>query len=63
METEQITTFLTTDTFKNLAAVVIGILVILVITSLVRRMVPRYVADTNSRYRTRKFINFVSFLF
>lgn len=61
METEKITSFLETPAFRNLVAVVIGVLVILTITSFIRRMVPRYVADTNSRYRTRKFINYISF--
>lgn len=61
METEQITGFLETTAFKNFVAVIIGVLIILMITSLIRRMVPRYVADTNSRYRTRKFVNYISF--
>ncbi|MTB51246.1 mechanosensitive ion channel family protein [Lewinella sp. W8] len=62
METDQITVFFESTTFRNLAVVLFGILVILTLTAFIRRMVPRYVADTNSRYRSRKFVNYISFV-
>ena len=58
---EQFINYFEHPTVQKLVAVIIGSLFILVITSFVKNIVPRYIKDTNNRYRTRKFINYVGY--
>lgn len=39
----------------------VGAMLILFIAAFIRRMIPRYIAETSSRYKTRKFVNFVGY--
>lgn len=54
------------DYFENpilqkLLAVLIGAFIVFAFSGFVKNIIPRYVKETNSRYRTRKFINYVSY--
>lgn len=58
---EQITNFIQSELGIKLLIVVISILVILFLSSIIKRIVPKYVSNTNSRYKARKFINFLGY--
>lgn len=47
---------------RNTTYLIIGIVIILVIAGFTRRQVSRHVSDTQNRYRTRKFISFISYI-
>lgn len=58
---EQILTFLKSDLGLNIISVVSSILVIIFITQVIKRIIPRHIADTSSRYRARKFVNIIGY--
>lgn len=47
---------------RNIIYLIIGIVIILVITGFIRRQVSRHVSDIQNRYRTRKFVTFISYI-
>ncbi len=59
---EQITKFIQGDLGIQFLKIGIAILVILVLATIVKKIVPKYVKNTNSRYKTRKFISFLTYL-
>jgi small-conductance mechanosensitive channel len=53
--------FLQTPEGVRLLTVLIAILVVYVFTSIIRRIIPRYIDETEKRYRARKMINFLGY--
>ena len=53
--------YLVNPIFQQFAFVFIATIVILVISSIVKNIIPRYVAKSQSRYRIRKFITYLSY--
>ena len=49
-------------TVGKLVATAVGILIIFVIVRLLQRSLTRYVKDSDTRYRVRKFVNFIGYL-
>lgn len=47
---------------QKLSIIVIGSFIIFTIIGFLKKLLPRYIKDTNNRYRTRKFINFMGYL-
>lgn len=60
---EKLLDFFKTVQGKNLMIAGIAIIVIYLIVSLIKRIIPRYISETETRYRARRFINFVGYLF
>lgn len=60
---EKLLDFFQTTQGKNLMIAGIAIIVIYFIVSLIKRIIPRYISETETRYRARRFINFVGYLF
>ena len=58
---EQFINYFEHPAFQKLLAIVIGAFVVFVMTGFIKNIIPRYVKETNSRYRIRKFINYVSY--
>lgn len=58
---ENIFEFLQSPTGIKLLTVLAAIVVVVLVVGLIKRLVPKYVIETESRYRTRKFINFVGY--
>lgn len=54
--------FFQTAQGKNLMIVGIALVCIYVITTIIKRFIPRYIAETETRYRARRFINFIGYL-
>ena len=47
---------------ERLAYIAIGIVVVLVITALIKRVVNNKIVNTDHRYRVRKAVNFIGYL-
>ena len=47
--------------FANLLIIALGIIVIWTFTRLIKSVLPKYIKETDQRYRTRKFINYVGY--
>lgn len=60
---EKLLDFFKTAQGKNLMIAGVAIIVIYFIVSLIKRIIPRYISETETRYRARRFINFVGYLF
>ena len=58
---QQFTGYFENPTFQKIAAVIIGALIVLLIISFIKKLIPRYVKESTSRYRTRKFIDYVGY--
>lgn len=58
---DKITTFLQSDTGVRLTTLLLTIVIILVIASFIKRLIPKYISATETRYRTRKFIGFIGY--
>lgn len=58
---EQITNFLKSDLGSKLIIILFVILSIWTILAIIKKVVPKYVATTNSRYRVRKIINTIGY--
>lgn len=58
---EQFRTLLENPTTQKLLIIFIGVLVIFGVAGFIKRLIPRYIEETGSRYRTRKFINFIGY--
>lgn len=58
---EQILDFLQSPTGQQFILITVIIMAIWFVSLLIKRIVPRYIAETSARYRTRKFISFFSY--
>lgn len=47
--------------FQKLLAVIIGAFIIFALGGFIKNIIPRYIKETNSRYKTRKFISYISY--
>lgn len=55
--------FLESDTSQKLIALFLVSSAILIASALIKRTIPQYIAATDTRYKARRFISFVSFFF
>jgi small-conductance mechanosensitive channel len=59
---DKITQFFQSPAGQKLLIVLLIVCITLLITALVRRIIPRYITETSSRYRARKFINLLGYI-
>ncbi|MCB0802458.1 MAG: mechanosensitive ion channel [Flavobacteriales bacterium] len=59
---EQITHFLNSNNGQSLLLIIGLGFIILIVSSIFKKIIPKYIKDTNSRYRTRKFINLIAYV-
>ncbi len=57
----EIIEFFQSSSGVKLITVVVAILIIIIVISVIKRVIPKYVSETGSRYRARKFINFIGY--
>lgn len=62
MYMEQITNFIQSDIGVKIIKAIGVLLIIILFTSIIKKIVPKYVQNTESRYKTRQFVNFFSYL-
>ena len=62
MSTEMLTGWLYDPVVGRFVAVAVGLLVVYAIVRLIRRSVSRYISDSGTRYRARKFVTFLGYL-
>jgi small-conductance mechanosensitive channel len=60
---DQFKAYFENPAFQKVAAVIIGAFIIFAIIGFFKNIIPRYVKESNSRYRTRKFINYIGIFF
>jgi small-conductance mechanosensitive channel len=53
--------FFQTPSGIKLITVFVSILIVFTVTGIIKRVIPKYVLETESRYRARKFINFIGY--
>ncbi len=58
---EQITNFIQSDLGIKILKVGVAIFVIVLLSSIIKRIVPKYVQNTSSRYKARKFVSFLAY--
>lgn len=58
---DQFTEYFNNPVFQKLVVVLLVALVLFAVAGVVKTIIPRYIKETNSRYRTRKFINYFSY--
>lgn len=58
---EQAYDLLETPDGKKIMGIIISLLVIWFIANIIKRIIPKYVSATQSRYRSRKFVNFFGY--
>ena len=58
---DQLFQYLENPTIQKLISILVGVVVILTIVGVIKRIIPRYIKETTNRYRTRKFINYVGY--
>ena len=58
---EEFRHYFESPTFQKIAAVIVGAFIIFAIVGIVRKLIPKYVAGTNTRYRVRKFVNYIGY--
>jgi len=51
-----------TPTGIRLITILLAIFIILFVSGIVKRIIPKYVAETSTRYRARRFVNFIAYL-
>lgn len=54
--------FIQTPTGTKLTTIIVTMLVIYLVSSLIKRIIPKYVTETGTRYRARRFVNFVGYI-
>ncbi|MCA0133316.1 mechanosensitive ion channel family protein [Winogradskyella alexanderae] len=59
---EEIIKFFKTPLGINIITVVISIIAIIIISKLIKRIIPRHIEDTSSKYRARKFVNVIGYV-
>ncbi|MBT8299535.1 MAG: mechanosensitive ion channel [Maribacter sp.] len=57
----EIIEFFQTPTGVKLITVFVSVLIVFILTGIIKRVIPKYVSQTGSRYRARKFINFMGY--
>lgn len=55
---EQLINFFQSDLGIKLLKILVAIVLILLLSSVVKRIIPKYIEETSSRYKVRKFVNF-----
>ncbi len=58
---EQIIEFIKSDLGIKIVTILIAVILIYILASLVKRMIPKYIVATDSRYKTRKFVNLIGY--
>lgn len=58
---DQLIQYFENPTFQKIIVIIIGTLIILGVTGFIKNIIPRYVKETNVRYRTRKFVNYIGY--
>lgn len=58
---EEFISYFENPVYQKLAAVFIGSFIIFAIAGFAKNIIPRYVKETNSRYRARKFVNYLGY--
>jgi small-conductance mechanosensitive channel len=58
---EHIIDFLKSDLGKSILTVIFAIIVIIFISQIIKRFIPKHIEDTGSRYRARKFVNVLGY--
>lgn len=59
---EEIIKFFKTPIGINIITVVIAIIGIVIISKFIKRIIPRHIADTSSKYRARKLVNIIGYV-
>ena len=57
----EIIEFFRTPTGVKLITVFVSVLIVFILTGIIKRVIPKYLSQTGSRYRARKFINFIGY--
>ncbi len=58
---EQFIQYFEDPIFQKIAVVFIGAFIIFALTSFIKGIIPRYIKETNTRYRTRKFVGYTGY--
>lgn len=58
---KQITDFISSELGIKVLTVLVAIITTYVLTTIVKRIIPKYVAAADSRYKARKFVNFIGY--
>lgn len=58
---DQVIQYFENPIFQKLVIVIIGAFIIFTVMGVIKNIIPRYIKETNNRYRTRKFLNYVSY--
>lgn len=58
---DQVITFLKSPAGTKLIAILIALIVIVLLGSLLKKLIPKYIENIDARYKSRKFINFFSY--
>lgn len=59
---EQIKEFFTSDLGVKLITIVVSLLVIYILVTLIKKVIPKYISANESRYKTRKFVNIIAYI-
>lgn len=63
MDSTQLQVFLESTHFSRLVGIFIAICVVWVVSTVIKGLLPKYIASTQTRYRTRKFVNLLAYFF
>lgn len=58
---EQFLDFIKSELGVKIITILISVLLIYILVSIVKRIIPKYIVETDSRYKARKFINFAGY--
>lgn len=58
---EQITEFIESELGVKVTTIIVAIFVIYIMATIIKRIVPKYIVATDSRYKARKFINAIGY--
>ena len=58
---EQIIKFINSDLGAKVLTILIAMVLIYILASIVKRIIPKYIVATDSRYKTRKFVNLIGY--
>lgn len=59
---KQITDFLKSELGVKLITILIALIIIYIIAAIIKKFLPKYVIETESRYKARKFVNFMGYV-
>lgn len=60
---EQVHNFIETPNGKKIIGITIALIIVWFIAKIVKRIIPKYINTTQTRYRSRKFINLIGYFF